>query len=532
MKRMASLILSLMLVLSICVTSAGAEAAADRFGRYEEPITVTYLSLDQNFNSVSGYDPDDPSKASATANEWITGIEEYLNIKLERIIAEDETALNARINTSMASGDMPDIIRCSKEMFYTLAENGALLNLQEAWDGYEQKNMLLDCLRPSPDLLTYGTVDGELLGFCDTGAWYNSNGVLWVRRDWLEKVNMEVPTTIDEMVAVAQAFVDANLGGDYTIGLASKPDIFREFMAAYGVVADTWKQQEDGSYIYANTQDEMKDGLLALQKIYAAGLIQKDFAVAGTLTDEVANGHCGMFYADATEAVKSIKTNIAYDENSDWMMYPIPTLDGERVLQFGTGYAKQFYCVTTSCENPEAFFKMLEFVMSIRYLGTEEESLRFMFNEDGYEMWSLNPFRNTTPSDYDLYRGQLVADGLVKGLTLEEINPICKGQYANALKAVNGDRSGLHHYLAYAIGFGTLYPELLEKGYLYQGYLGPLTENMSLYQTSINEALNSAAVKVIMGEDISVYEKAVETWYASGGQAITDEVNAYYAALK
>ena len=31
-----------------------------------------------------------------------------------------------------------------------------------------------------------------------------------------------------------------------------------------------------------------------------------------------------------------------------------------------------------------------------------------------------------------------------------------------------------------------------------------------------------------MGEDISVYEKAVESWYANGGQAITDDVNAYY----
>lgn len=28
------------------------------------------------------------------------------------------------------------------------------------------------------------------------------------------------------------------------------------------------------------------------------------------------------------------------------------------------------------------------------------------------------------------------------------------------------------------------------------------------------------------------YEKAVEQWYATGGQTITDEVNAYYAANK
>jgi putative aldouronate transport system substrate-binding protein len=213
------------------------------------------------------------------------------------------------------------------------------------------------------------------------------------------------------------------------------------------------------------------------------------------------------------------------------MMYPIPTLNGERVTQFGTGGANKFFCVTQACENPEALLKMLEFCMTIRYLGTPEEFERLMFNADGFEMWSMSPFRNISPSDYDMYRGLLVADGLAKGLTLEEFNPICKAQYANALKAMNGDRSGLPHYFAYAIA-GPLYSDLLKNGNLYQGYMGPLTENMNLYQQSINEALNSAAVKVIMGEDISVYEKAVETWYAAGGQAITDEVNAYYASLK
>ena len=35
-------------------------------------------------------------------------------------------------------------------------------------------------------------------------------------------------------------------------------------------------------------------------------------------------------------------------------------------------------------------------------------------------------------------------------------------------------------------------------------------------------------IKVIMGDDISVYEQGVADWYANGGQAITEEVNAFY----
>ena len=42
--------------------------------------------------------------------------------------------------------------------------------------------------------------------------------------------------------------------------------------------------------------------------------------------------------------------------------------------------------------------------------------------------------------------------------------------------------------------------------------------------------MNNAIVKVIMGEDVSVYEQAVANWYANGGQTITDEVNAYEKA--
>ena len=70
----------------------------------------------------------------------------------------------------------------------------------------------------------------------------------------------------------------------------------------------------------------------------------------------------------------------------------------------------------------------------------------------------------------------------------------------------------------------------LEAGLYVFSYDGPLTENMSLYEATLESELNNAMIKVIMGEDISVYEKAVEDWYANGGQDITDEVTEYYAS--
>ena len=72
----------------------------------------------------------------------------------------------------------------------------------------------------------------------------------------------------------------------------------------------------------------------------------------------------------------------------------------------------------------------------------------------------------------------------------------------------------------------------LNAGEVIGMYNGPVTENMSLYLDNINGDLTAAMVKVVMGEDISVYHDAVKAWYANGGEAITKEVNDYYASKK
>ena len=94
-----------------------------------------------------------------------------------------------------------------------------------------------------------------------------------------------------------------------------------------------------------------------------------------------------------------------------------------------------------------------------------------------------------------------------------------------------GDRADLGRYLQNTIAYPFL-EDLQAKGMLVGGYDGPITENMTLYQDSINLELNNAMLRVIMGEDISVFEKAVDTWYATGGKMITDDVNAFYNGTK
>lgn len=526
MKRVLAFLMTLCLLAGLGVV-ASAESV-DPYGRYDEPITITILSRDNKSNSTV-YDSSDPARRSASENAWISAYEEYLNIKVERIIAEDNTAVSSQINARLASDDLPDVVMCDKSMLYNLVENEACQDLLPALEGYTQSNYLAQCL--SEEFLNFGMVDGKLMGFPITNNWYNGTQLLWVRQDWLDKVNMKAPTTLDEMVAVARAFKEAKLGGEDTIGLGMANDQqysdYRGILAAYGAVYNTWTKQEDGSYIFANVSDTMKDGLLFIQKLYAEGLIKSDFAVSNILSEEIANGRVGMYYASGWHSVTDLKTNMINDPEAEWICVPIPTLDGQRVKQFTNASCNMFAVVTNGCEHPEAIFKMMELEQKMYTNPDPEDIPKLYTTEDGFPMWDLRIFRNFGRSDFDLYRSKLINEHLAAKHTAKDVEPVIYDFYTQCEAALAGDRSLEGRYLCQTMAY-PIVAELLEDGLLVAEYSGKLTENMQLYQKTINAELNSAMVKVIMGEDISVFEQAVTQWYQNGGQAITDEVSAYY----
>lgn len=525
-------ILALFLVLAMMIPAFAMGEEID-YGKYEEPVTVSFLTTDQKMDSTE-YDINNPDRKSAHENAWISAYRDYLNIEVVREIAEDSTALNARLNTGMASGDLPDVMIVSKDMFYVLAENEVLQDLTDAWEGYTQKNLIGKAINAWNGCLETGMWEGELLGFPMLTNSFNSSQVLWIRQDWLNKVNMEAPKTIEDLMNVAQAFLDAGLGGDNTYAWGSKSSPFAPIFSAYGTPfsGNIWLEQEDGSYINSGVDTEhVKDALLAMQEMYKKGYLSKDIAVSDTkvITEDMANGRIGMVFGEGWLGATDIKTSNVNDPEADWIAVRIPTLTGEDVDQWTNATINSFVVVNSECAHPEAIFKMMELELHMYYEGTAEESSKYYLAEDGYPVWDFRIFRNTGYPTQDFMRMEECLAGKAAGLT--EVSSFSNANYQRLLQGEAGQRD--------QVGFGRVmtqaYPVLdaLNKGgHLIPEYAGPTTENMTLYLGNINEALVSAMYKVVMGEDISVYEKAVEQWYATGGQAITEEVNDYYASNK
>ncbi len=528
MKKLLSVLLMLSLLLTAAAGVAEEKSAVD-FGRYDETVKLTYLDRDYN---AGKYDDSNPERASANQNVWNDAILEYLNIDLERITAEDIEAVSVLASTMMAGGELPDAICCNGATMRMLAENETLADMQAVYDGYEQKDFLKMLYETYPDRMSQGVVNGKWVGFPLDSGFINTS-VLWIRQDWLDAVNMTVPTTIDELEAVAKAFMDAKLGGENTQGLGftlESVSTMQDIAAAYGVVTKAWNETDNG-YVYGQTMPAMKDVLAKLNEFYAAGIIKPDFAVTNVLDEEVSNGQVGMLYAPAWYAVTSIQTCKNNDPKANWITADIPSLTGEAVKQWTNNTVDLFVCINAESEHPEAILKIMEMQMYMEYgPSTIAEQARLYMTEDGYSTKNMRPVGGLSDPAAHFNTTYNEVRAWVKGeLAYDQCGPYTQNYLKKIEKYQAGDETQWGFYYLFTDGYTPVVTKF-KAGMLVSSYTGPVTETMSLYQQSIDDALTEAMVKVIMGEDVSVYEKAVETWYASGGQQITDEVNAYYAS--
>lgn len=528
---------------SVAVSTAEETETAEKqlaeqlgFDPYDDPITVSFLSI---VSDAYGLDSTIEGRKSLADNVWIDAYRDYLNINVERTTVENREDLDELVNTMMAAEDLPDVLIVGREMYNTLKKNGLLADLSKEFDyarkDYSYFSQLLD------------TYYDEEVYFCQEndklyGIPYLANAsgiedVLWLRQDWLDTAGVEAPETIDQLIEVATTIEQKGLYGDkgYAIGAQKGADtLLRNFISGYGVVPGTWVRQDDGKYAFADVlADKVKEPLLRLQEMYKNGLLKADFANADTDSD-VANGFTGIVYGSwlyGAIGATAIDASFKNDEKADWIAAHLPSVTGEMVKQKSTANTQNICVVTTNCKNPEAIFKIMNFET---YVCSFDENKTFRTQlyktEDGYEIWNLRLFRYFVRGDTGYSRYQQARDALTRGEPDDGFteDSAVKFFFNTGLAARNGDRNrfGINSVIWYS---SPIVFELYKAGLLMYEYTGESTENIELYQEAINTDLKNAMVDVVMGAPISVYEQAVEKWYANGGQAITEDVNNYYA---
>lgn len=532
MKRTLMLVLALTLVLTgTCIAEE-----FDFLAPMEETVTLTTA---RTMTETAVFDVNDPLKKNYQENLWTNTFLEKLNIDLDYSwIATDGDSDATKWAAAIAVGNVPDFATVDAKTYKMLLDAELVADCTDTFADYvsdDYKSLL------PQDAIDQMVFDEKLMGLPFPTKGYHGATMLFVRQDWLDSLGLNYPTNYDELINVARAFKEAQLGGEETIGMMFSANAsdgrLDGFMNMFGAYRNYWVDV-DGRVEWSNVQPKMKDALLALQELYNEGIINNDFAVttADLAKEYIAGGKTGVFFATSWNTTTSIEALLGNNPEAKITSHVLFGVDGSDIkFQTNTPATTKIF-VSKNCKNLEAVAKMLNLTYALT--SNKEDYLIYGVDANNFMWFKYLPYGDQPKSTlndlinaheirvaYELYeKGEITDGNEYEGWT----NADNANRFNNYVLCKKGESGSF--WLALTYGTDGAYTKLYDayqKGlHLSNAYVGLPTETEELMGAVIHDALDTAMFEVIMGADISVYETACETWLASGGQDITDEVNA------
>jgi putative aldouronate transport system substrate-binding protein len=257
-------------------------------------------------------------------------------VKWEAVGEEGET----KFQLALASRDLPDVFDwVGPRQLTQLLEADLLEDITDVWEA-NAGPLLRGALDANPFAWDYVRQNGRLYGVPVIENSAQNDMVMWIRQDWLDKVGMSVPTTVEEFEAVAQAFVDARLGGDGTMGVAASSYLntwinsLDPIIAGFGVlnsphegsVTAVWREDASGNLAFDSLRPEMKDVLALLRRWYETGILGQDFFTLdpAMAVETVIGNKAGISFSPSWFDRWGVSGSMGNDPEARWIVADIP----------------------------------------------------------------------------------------------------------------------------------------------------------------------------------------------------------------
>ena len=184
------------------------------------------------------------------------------------------------------------------------------------------------------------------------------------RKDWLDELGLQAPTTISEWYTVLKAFKQKGVEAPYLLDSRGYPD-YGSVIGAYGVGA--WFYQVDNKVKYGPIEQGYKDYLTEMNKWYKEGLIDKDFATRDRKAEDAMaiSGKAGAWVGNYGQRIDTYMTAQKDDKNYALVAAPNPSLKPEDIPHFRqqdmpvSGAYKAV--ITTACKYPVEAVKWMDY---------------------------------------------------------------------------------------------------------------------------------------------------------------------------
>lgn len=528
MKKALTLTLALCLVLSLMGTAL-ADLDPKDYPKFENTVVLT-CAKDDGFNFYGEND----QWVSPEDNLWLKTMKDYLNVEFEYLWLTQNDAANyeTKWNLAMAGDEIPVVAGVNRTVYEALYEAGLIADDMGDYLEKYGSEWVKSFYKGSVEE-TYMTRDGKLHGVPVVRPSMDQYDTLCVRYDWMKKVGVEeVPTTIEGIIDLGRKFVAAGLGkyvlavggaGPWT-GWAGLQGFFQGHGVAWA--SGYWNKGEDGKLFYGMTDPRMKDALMTLQGLYKEGLIKEDFLVS-SVAESINKGETGIMYSVSFGPVNTIDL-FALDPETDIIAVDVPTLTGEKPQYFVNAVPNSFLFVSKDA-TPEQKQAIIE-VLNLRedLFSDLNSSVDWGYHRNANPFNPANQYEGTF--QYSMYYDE-IEHAFTTGDLESFVTANGKTYYNRVMNYLNGDATLARYYPIYRVPNGTysVINTVWKEGRVHNSfYTAPETEFMQENRAMLDELLINAAQQVIMGADISVWEKALNEWHATGGDTMTEEVNEWF----
>ena len=478
-----------------------------------------------------------PEGESIEDNRALQYIEDTLNVDVTFAWVVPSDSYSDKLNLSIASGDIPDVMTVDAIQMQQLTEAGAIEDLTPYVEKYANADILANWEQTGGVALQAATIDGKIMGIPNVQPQADAPIMVWVRQDWLDKLGLAAPETVDDVEAIAKAFIEQDPDGNGaadTFGLTGTtnpvqvPSNLHGFDAifnAYGAFPELFYRNADGEIVYGSIQPEAKEALVRLAAMYQAGIIDPEFATKdGDKANEiVVGGKGGIMMGPWWISWWPLADAVNNDPNADWQPYMIKDKNGN--YTFGMGdYTYSFVVVKKGYPHPEAALKILNIQNDLSYGLNDAPQYYPNFNE----IWTLLfpiPFLIEQPYVVERMATeyQEALDGTRDPATFSEAMKLEFEQIQNDIAAPRSESSN----------WATRMARLDAAKLLAGGYDEVRTDPVAsrVFSTdptwpALQKLEEETFLQIITGaKAVDDFDAFVEEWNNSGGAALLEKMN-------
>ena len=259
------------------------------------------------------------------------------------------------------------------------------------------------------------TQDGQMPEVICIADDYKVQSGMQIRKDWLDKLNLDVPETIDELHEALLGFVN-ECGADRALLLTGSTQLTGTgIVGGFGTIGydgDTVNMYvKDGEVRNGFLDESYRDYMETMAQWYKEGIIAQDFATesndpfTSNADRYISGGNAGVWTSMSDNMDSNMLTGKDADPNYEIAPMAQPMLEAGEIFHFGdsrigANAMGKSVAITEDCEDVELACKWLDFFFSdegIKYANYGLEGVSWNYNDAGEPELDLDALTDGFP---------------------------------------------------------------------------------------------------------------------------------------